>query len=137
MSEFNSWTQGNWFALGSILIQFAFLIAGVLFAHNFLRTLRAFQEQVAALLRLSITAAPAEPRSAGSGARPPLAEASPYWLTPEENQTVSSPQLTETGTSRFVVGRRRMLLWLQAPMGTSEATPWRRVISWLQDPVGS
>lgn len=137
MSEFNSWTQGNWYALGSLIIQFAFLITGVAFARNFLKTIRAFQEQVGALLRLSITGAPGDLHSADGSARRSLVEASPYWLTPPESQAVSSPELTNVSTNRFVVARRSVALWLQAPMRTSDAAPWRRLLSWLQHPVGS
>ena len=34
MSEFISWVQGNWQALGTLLTQLAFLVAGVWFARN-------------------------------------------------------------------------------------------------------
>jgi hypothetical protein len=137
MSEFNSWTTGNWYALGSLVLQLAFLIAAVAFARGFLRAIRGFQEQLGALLKLSITAVPTELSSDGSAKRS-LAEASPYWLAPAEPQTVSAPALTEAVTSsRFVVARRSVALWLQAPMRTSGVAPWRRVINWLQAPAGS
>src|SRR5260221_2025956 len=60
MNEFKPWTQNDWYALGSLLTQLAFLFAGVWFARNILRTMRAFQEQAGALLKLSITRAPGE-----------------------------------------------------------------------------
>jgi hypothetical protein len=137
MNELNSWTTGNWYAIGSLVIQLAFLVAAVTFARGFLRTIRGFQEQVGTLLRLSTTATPAEPNAADSAKRS-LADASPYWLAPAEFQAASAPALTDTvTTSRFVVARRSVALWLQAPMRRSGVAPWRRVINWLQAPAGS
>lgn len=136
MSELNSWTTGNWYAIGSLVIQLAFLVAAVSFARGFLRTIRGFQEQVGALLRLSITAPPSDLNSPESAKRS-AAEASPYWIAPE-TQAARAPALTDTiATSRFVVARRSVALWLQAPMQSSSVAPWRRVINWLQAPAGS
>jgi hypothetical protein len=136
MSELNFWTTGNWYAIGSLVIQLACLVAAVSFARGFLRTLRGFQEQVGALLRLSITATASELNSPES-ARRSAAEANPYWLAPE-TRAASAPTLSDTVTaSRFVVARRSVALWLQAPMRSSSVAPWRRVINWLQAPAGS
>jgi len=63
MSEFTDWMQSNWYALGNLLFQFAFLAAAVWFAREMLRTIRASQEQVGALLKLSITGAMTERHS--------------------------------------------------------------------------
>jgi hypothetical protein len=136
MSEFSLWTQGDWYAAGNLFTQLAFLVAGVWFASNVLRTMRAFQEQVGALLKLLITATPAE-RPMASTAATGLAEQSPYWLTPSEPQTVRPAEFTETGPGRFVVAWHHLLLWLQTPMSNSGVGPWRRVIRWLEAPVGS
>ena len=57
MSEFTTWMQSNWYALGNLLSQFAFLGAGLWFARKILKTMRASQEQVGALLKLSVTGA--------------------------------------------------------------------------------
>ena len=140
MNEFSPWTQDNWYALGSLLTQLAFLVAGVWFARNILRTMRAFQEQIGALLKLSITAPPAERHTATTVGKGVLSEASPYWLAPSETQAVSLPEPaepTEIVPSRFVVAWHRLLLWLQAPMSTSEVAPWRRVVNWLQAPLSN
>lgn len=136
MSEFVSWVQVNWHELGALLTQVAFLVAGVWFARNVLRTMRAFQEQVGALLRLSITTTPTDANPAEAKAKRSLAEASPYWLTPSETQTVTTPEIADSGPSRFAIAWHRLVLWLQEPMSTSEASPWRRVIHWLQAPAG-
>jgi hypothetical protein len=138
MSGFISWAQGNWHALGTLLTQFAFLVAGVWFARNILRTIRAFQEQVGALLRLSITTdTPTELHSAGTNAKHSLAEASPYWLMPSETPTVSAPEPADSGPNRFVVAWHRMVHWLQAPMSTPQAGHWSRLVHWLQAPAGN
>jgi hypothetical protein len=133
MIEFTFWTQSNWYELGTLLTEVAFLAAGIWFARNILRTIRIFQDQVGALLRLSITATPNELHSESTPAGHSLAEASPYWLMPSKTETVSAPEPTESGPPFW----RRLVLWLQAPMSTSEIGPWRRVINWLQAPVGN
>ena len=75
MNEIIAWMQSNWYELGGLFVQCTFLLAGVWFARKILKTMRASQEQVGALLRLSVTdASPELPRSSES----------PYWLTPSE-----------------------------------------------------
>ena len=56
----STWIQSNWYELGNLLAQFAFLAAGIWFACKILRTMRASQEQVGALLKLSVTGSVAE-----------------------------------------------------------------------------
>jgi hypothetical protein len=56
MSGFISWAQGNWHALGTLLSQLAFLVAGVWFARNILRAMMAFLKQEGTLPQLSIPA---------------------------------------------------------------------------------
>ena len=136
MSEFISWAQNNWYSIATLLTEIAFLAAAVWFARNILRTVRAFQEQLGALLRLSLTVAPTDLHSAGVNAKSSLAAASPYWLTPAETQTVTPPQPAESGPSRFIVLWHRLVFWLQQPMSISEAGSWRRIIHWLQAPAG-
>ncbi|HXY00715.1 MAG TPA: hypothetical protein VEI54_07320 [Candidatus Limnocylindrales bacterium] len=133
MHEFNSWTEINWYALGSLLAQFAFLAAGIWFARNILRTVRAFLEQVGALLKLSITGNPSEPHAASAHSARSFAETSPYWLAPNEPQPDSPAQPVKTGPGAW----RRMVLWLNEPMRTAEVSAWRRAINWLQAPSGS
>ena len=123
--------------LASLFIQLAFLIAGVWFALNILKTLRAFQEQIGALLKLSITGVASDRNLSNSSAVQPLAQGSPYWLAPSEPETAALPQLTECGPSRVSGARRKMVLWLQAPMTSTQPAPWRRIITWLQAPAGS
>jgi hypothetical protein len=137
MNEFTTWMQSNWYALGNLLIQFAFLAAGVWFARKILKTMRASQEQVGALLKLSVTGATAERHSSSASAERSFASASPYWLTPGEIPPVGLPESQESGPGRWAVARQRLMVWLQTPMSSGEAVPWRRAIKWLQAPARS
>jgi hypothetical protein len=137
MNEFTTWMQNNWYALGNLLSQFAFLAAGVWFARKILKTMRASQEQVGALLKLSVTGAIAERHSSSAVAERSLAGASPYWLMPEEISAAGLLEPQESDPGRFAAARHRLLVWLQTPMSSGEVAPWRRAIKWLQAPAGS
>jgi len=137
MSAFSDLIQNNWYALANILVQLLFLIAGVWFARNILKGIRASQEQFGALLKLSITGATGERDSSVAGAKRSLAETSPYWLVPSEIVPPAAPEPTQSGPSRFTLASRKMLLWLQTPMSHAEVSPLRRVITWLQAPAGN
>src|SRR6266849_7933725 len=135
MSEFTVWMQSNWYALGNLLFQFAFLAAGVWFARTILRTIRASQEQVGALLKLSVTGTSADRHSSNAADRS-FANASPYWLTPAETSPGSLPELHGSGSHRQGVWYS-MIEWLRTPMSSGEATPWRKALHWLQAPAGN
>jgi hypothetical protein len=139
MNDFNSWSDINWYALGNLLTQLAFLVAGLWFARNFLRTVRAFQEQVGALLKLSITAAPSGRMSASVNTKGSLVEGSPYWLAPSETQsetqTAREPQFIESCPGPLVRAWRGLVHWLNEPMHTSQVSAWRRLANWLHAPV--
>jgi len=137
MSDLTALDQNNWYASVSLVIQLAFLIAGVWFARNLLRTMMAFQAQVGAMLKLSITGVTPERHSSSASAKQSVAEVSPNWLVPSETETAGLPEPIESGPSRFAVVRRKMVLWLQAPMSNAAMAPWRRIIIWLQAPAGS
>jgi hypothetical protein len=137
MNEFSALDQHNLYAPVGLLIQLAFLIAGIWFARNVLRTMRAFQEQVGAILKLSITDVTGERHLSSASAKRPLSEGSQYWLAPPETETAGLPDPEESGPSRFAVARRRIVQWLQAPMSRTETAPWRRIVTWLQAPTGS
>ena len=133
----STWIQSNWYQLGNLLSQFAFLAAGVWFARKILRTMRASQEQVGALLKLSVTGSLTERPSSSVIAERTLSGASPYWLTPPEIPPVSVPEPRVDSPSRRTVGWHKLIVWLQTPMRTGEVAPWRRVVRWLQAPVRS
>ena len=141
MNDLMPWTQNDWYAAGSLLIRLGFLFAAVWFARNFLRTIRAFQEQVGALLKLSITATSSErtlPNASAIAARS-LGEASPYWLPPQETHApvFQESHLAESGPNFIVVFWRGLIHWLNEPVSTSRISAWRRMLNWLQAPAGS
>ena len=55
MDQIANWVQNNWYELGSLVAQFTVLFAGLWFAAKILRTMRATQQQMGALLRLCMT----------------------------------------------------------------------------------
>lgn len=55
MDQITNWMQSNWYELGSLTAQCTFLFAGLWFAGKILKTMRATQQQMGALLRLSMT----------------------------------------------------------------------------------
>jgi hypothetical protein len=127
----------NWYAPASLVIQLSFLIAGVWFARNILRTMRTSQEQLGAMLKFSIAGVTAERHSSTVSTNESLTADSPYCLVPSETEAPGLALATESGPRRLAIARRKIALWLQAPMSSSEAAPWRRVIHWLQAPAGS
>jgi hypothetical protein len=137
MNEFTAWMQSNWYALGNLLIQFAFLAAGIWFARKILKTMRASQEQVGALLKLSVTGAVSERHSSSAASERSFASASPYWLTPAEIPPVGPLQLPESGPSRWAVTQYNLMVWLQTPMSSGDDAPWRRTVRWLKSPAES
>jgi len=137
MNDFSSWMQSNWHALGTLLLQAAFLTAAVWFAREILKSIRAFQEQIGALLKLSLTGSLPERHSATSVSERLFANASPYWLTPSEIPPAPAPEPIELGPTRWALARHSLLVWLQTPMHTGDAATWRRALKWLQAPAGS
>jgi hypothetical protein len=138
MNEFTAWIQNNWYEMGNLLAEFVFLGVGIWFARKILRTLRASQEQFGALLRMSVTGAAPEPErqapttaAESSAAERSFATGSPYWLTPSEAPAAGQP------TPILSDGGRGIVAWLNEPMKTGNAAPWRRVVRWLQSPTGS
>jgi hypothetical protein len=136
MNEMSAWIQSNWYALGNLFIEGAFLAVGVWFARKLLRTIRASQEQVGALLKMSVTGAISERQSSSGAAERSFASASPYWLTPSEvpSEVPAPPQ--ELHESRPGLGHR-VIVWLKTPMKRAQVAPWRRAIKWLQAPARS
>src|ERR1700675_5105298 len=137
MSEFTIWVQSNWYALGNLFVQFGFLAAGVWFTRKILKTMRASEEQVGALLKLSLTGPISERPSPIAAADRSFANASPYWLTPEEKPPVGLSESQENGPSRWAVARHSAMAWLRTPMSSGETALWRRATKWLQAPARS
>lgn len=141
MSEISSLIQTNWQELGTFLVEVAFLIAGVWFAHNILKAMRAFQEQIGALLKLSITPSAAERESSPANARSSLAETSPYWLTPSATETAASTEAGAVQSAQSWMTRawHGVVAWMNEPMTNAhaEAGAWHRFVHWLRTPAGS
>src|SRR5260370_38733195 len=137
MKRVTAWSESNLYALGNLLSQFLFLAAGVWFARKILRTIRASQEQVGALLKMSGTGAVADRHWPSPSAERPFATASPYWLTPADIPAVVSPEPQESGPSRWAVARHRVIAGLKTPMTSGNVAPWRKAIRRLQSPAGS
>jgi hypothetical protein len=129
MNEFSPWTQGNWYAVGSLLNQLAFLVMGVWFARNLLRAMKVFQEQVGALLKLSITAAPNEQHFSSDSPKH-SEDASRYLVRPSTAQTADLPKPTERRPGRLAARWRHLVLWLGAPISSPRPDRWRRVKKW-------
>jgi len=127
----------NWYAPASLVIQLSFLIAGVWFARNILRTMRASQEQLGAMLKFSITGVTAERHSSAVSANESHTADSPYSLEPSKTEAAGPHHLTESRPGQFAIAWRKIAYWLQAPMSSSEAATWRRITNWLQAPAGS
>ncbi len=122
MTQFIDWIQNNWFESGILLLLCAILATVVWFARNILKSLRASQEQVGALLRLS------------------LSEGLPAPSSSLEAQTPPVPALRERaprGPNPLALGARRLVNWLNAPMSRRSASPWRKAVRWLQAPARS
>jgi hypothetical protein len=127
MNEITTWVQNNWYSLGNLLAQFAFLAAGVWFAQKILKTIRGSQEQLGALLKLSLT----------DGLKPGAAaqRSTPYVSTDWPAAEAPALTLPEPEPRRSVW--HGIVQWLQTPMGGQGISPWRRVVHWLQAPAGS
>jgi hypothetical protein len=136
MNEFTVWIQSNWYELGNLLVKFVFLAAGIWFARKILRTMRASQEQVGALLKLSLTGSATERHSLNAAGERSFANASPYWLTPSEIPAAGSQEPRESRPARSGVGHS-LMVWLNTPMSSGGVAPWRKAIRWLQSPAGS
>jgi hypothetical protein len=123
MTQFIDWIQNNWFESGILVALFAILATVVWFARNVLKSLRASQEQVGALLRLSVSdgfPAPAALQQA------PAVEPTPYLHEP-------APR----GPNPLIAAGRGVIHWLNTPMRRRSESPWSKVSRWLQAPARS
>lgn len=124
----------QWYQAGSLFLQAGFLIAAVWSVRAILKSVRASQEQMGALLRLTMTGAQRDDDSR-AGVHP-----TPYLLDgwPEASQ---HPAAATTPESEHERHRRSawagLVGWLQEPMVSSGISPWRKAVRWLQAPAGS
>lgn len=124
----------QWYAAGSLLLQAGFLIAGVWFAGRILKNMRAAQEQMGALLKLSLSGGYGEVEKL----RTPAARATPYlldgWPVAMESPGTAMPENLRREW-RLASAWSGLLDWLQTPMKSSGDGSWRRVVRWLQTPA--
>jgi len=132
MNEINTWIQGNWYQLGNLLAQFAFLVAGLWFARKILKAVRASQEQFGALLKLSLT----DGLKSNAMVHKPTPYVMAEWPTETEAPALSLPE-PEPRRKRLAAAWRGTLRWLQTPMASGDHAHWRKVFRWLQAPAGS
>ena len=123
----------QWYQAGSLLVQVGFLMAAIWSVRAILKSVRASQEQMGALLRLTLSGVHSE-GEARTGVRP-----TPYLLDGWPQSVPAASQATAEGSNRksragMVTG---LLGWLQQPMMSSGIGPWRRMVRWLQAPAGS
>ena len=122
----------QWYQAGSLCIQAGFLIAAVWCARAILKGVRAWQEQMGALLRLTVGGTHTD-ETAREGGRP-----TPYLLDgwPEAAQQLT----TEAAIGNLQTEHRSIFAglveWLQRPMASSDLGAWRRMMRWLQTPAG-
>ncbi len=122
MSDFSDWLQNNLVDLARLAVQCAILATVVSYGRKLLKTLRASQEQVGALLKLS-----------GASA---VAVEEPPSFTPWVAAPDLEPQHAEARTPQLTPSANRVGSWLQAPMRRPGVSPLRKMVRWLQAPAG-
>jgi hypothetical protein len=113
----------QWYQAGSLLIQAGFLIAAFWSVRAILKCIRASQEQMGALLRLTLGGAHSEDNArTGVPATPCLLDSWPE-TAPASLQTVVENKDKGAGGTLFA----GLIGWLQEPMASSGIGPWRRL----------
>jgi hypothetical protein len=95
MNDFSDWFDNNWIDLARLLVQCGILTAVVWYSRKMLKTLRASQEQIGALLRLSVSEGATREHSS-SIAEPALA---PPGFTAPSSAPADSPTAPSYGFS--------------------------------------
>ena len=89
MNGFSDWFENNWIDLARLLVQLAIFAAVVRYGRKLLGTLRASQEQVGALLRLSVSDTVTEKSAAAVSPEPELGT---RWEEPSMNNREPQPE---------------------------------------------
>ncbi len=101
MNQFIDWIQSNWYELGSLLAQLTIAFVVLSFASKILRTMRASQQQIGALLRLSMTDGlqeRAQEMDAVVSSTPTVVASSMF--SPIEERPTPSPSVPRTAPGR-------------------------------------
>lgn len=114
MDQIANWMQNNWYEFGTLVGQFTLLFAGLWFAGKILKAMRATQQQMGALLRLSMTGGLEERSKISEAALEPTPSVvassmlSPAMERPTSYSTFERPARTETPSlSSELSGRAR------------------------------
>lgn len=130
--------QNNWYELGSLVSQFTLLFGGLWFAAKILKTMRATQQQMGALLRLSMTDGLEERSKINDAAHEPTASVvaspmfSPAMERPASYAAFEKPAQAEAHSlSSELSGRARASMPISSAalaetsmMSTEDATPY-------------
>jgi len=119
----------QWYQAASLVVQAGFLAAGLWSVRAILKSMRASQEQMGALLKLTVSA------GGEDGARYHVRE-TPYLLDGwprSEHATLPASQSALPPRGVW----RGLSAWLKAPMVQSGVSPWRKAVRWLQAPAGT
>lgn len=110
----------EWYAAVSLLLQAGFLMALVWSVRAILKAMRASQEQMGALVKLTLSGV-REDEDLRAATRPAA-----HLLDggPEEERHRTGPWTS-------------VLRWLRTPAASSGAGSWRKMVRWLQAPAGS
>src|SRR3989442_14598667 len=101
MREITAWMQSNWYELGNLFAEFVFLDVGIWFARKVLRTLRASQEQVGTLIKLTVARTIPERQSTNTAAERSLVTGAPDRMTPSDAPAADQSTTLGDGPSRF------------------------------------
>jgi len=122
----------QWYQAGSLFVQAGFLVAGVWSVRAILKSMRASQKQMGALLQLTVSGGGEEGLRSHPRATPHLLDG---WPEPTQSTEPAA------SLSQSAVRQRGMwsglATWLQEPMVRSGVSPWRRAVRWLQAPAGT
>lgn len=146
----NAWIQNNWYEFGTLIAEFSFVFAAIWFARKVLKTLRASQEQVGALLKLSVSDGLNERKPNGALAHSPTPYVSSDWpahkLSDElSGRPAASTPILSTPASEPIVSTPNSTPYVAAPLtlpeeehrGSHLAAAGRGVIRWLNTPMAS
>jgi hypothetical protein len=162
MSDFGAWIQNYWSELGSLLALCGIFAAVVWYGRKILRTMRASQEQIGALLKLSVSEGVAERTPPARFEAPVEPAAALHSLTGIPDRISSqraafqpsiyeAPASTVASTAAIFeeaesvgIGTRvaaffgAVIRWFRSPIRkTRRVVPRSRVMRWLQTPAGS
>lgn len=158
MSDFGAWIQNYWSELGSLLALCGIFAAVVWYGRKILRTMRASQEQIGALLKLSVADGVAErtPQARFEASVEPAPALHSLTGIPDRispQRAAFQPSASEGSVSTAAIfeeaegvgiGTRvaaffgAVTRWFRAPIRrTRRVVPRNRVMRWLQTPAGS